>query len=416
MDHNSNPSDNTPNAYATLRAHAFPVTSTNFSSDGKYLISSDEGGWCFVWKVSTRRPVLIFKPHTKSIISAQFLTLGNATSLLTHGRDHKVKVFEFKEKQLKSFKVDLPHETSDGELWPEPDLIYQQDVNALNFCSVSFAKQAPSAACNDMVVFAIPSTMASENVDVYMIDVKNKYQLSRIITALKPPDPPNQPKVKTSEFDRQSGIIMALLLVQIQISTNYLLAIGYESGLVACYKLEKSVNGTYVSTLVYGIKCHSQPVLSLDYDRANFEWFLSTSADSKIIQHDLSSLVDEINPWLLEPRIIYNTKHSGLAHLDVRSDAKLFAIAGWDGMIRVFDAKGNIKKQLFKALAVFKGGRQNGVTTVTFSPISPKPHPNLSTGNGKLSFKEKLDQVKSVDTNTIAIGGKDGRIGLYSLF
>lgn len=429
-----------PLAYATLRAHAFPVTTTSFARLGRalVLVSGDEGGWCFVWDVRTRRPVVVFRAHTKAVIAVRVLALPEAAAagnlvIVTHGRDHLLKVYRVDpdllrggstrtSKQPLVYNTVLPMQSDDGTAYPSLPLIYTQDVNALNFCSVAFARALAPGGVASRVAFTVPSTLASENIDVYTVDLASG-QLSRIVTALEAPKSPNQPLFDDAEVNRNAGIVMALLLVEISGTSDYALLAAYESGLVAVHRLVCGADG-YRPTLLYATKCHSQPVLSLDADPLAHAWFLSSAADAKIFQHPLASLLPEspladgsgADPWIIGPTVGFNTKHAGLSALAVRPDAKLFATAGWDGMIRVFDARANVKKQQFRTLAVFKGGRQNGVTTVAFSPPDNTDSQIDPHGDSNADLASKLELLKPTSDNLLAVGGKDGRISLYALY
>lgn len=392
-----------PVAYATLRAHPFAVTATHFANSLR-LVSGDEGGWCFVWNVVTRRPIVIWRPHGKAVVSVKFLPAEhqpeNALLLLTHGRDHKLRVYLVEEEGVE-YSTKLPMVNDIGDNWTAPRLVYEQDVNALNFCAAAIASTAVRPDHAKYLLFAVPSTMASENIDVYKIDRQAENQLTRLAFGMEPPVPPNQPLFPDSETSRNAGIVMALLVVELPEAT--LLVAGYESGLVSVYKLVAEGK----PELVYATKCHSQPILSLDLDRENFAWFMSSSADSKLVQHPL--LHSSSDPWGVMPLATYNTKHSGLASLDIRSDSKIFATAGWDGMIRIFTTKP--KKDSFTCLAVFKGGRQNGVSTVSFSPIETDGPKSSS-----ITLADKLQLRRTTDAHLLASGGKDGRISIYSLY
>lgn len=393
-----------PVAYATLRAHPYAVTSTHFL-DNRKLVSGDEGGWCFVWSLVTRRPVVVWRPHRKAIVAAKFLPANHQTEhgllVMTHGRDHKLRVYLVLQ-DTAEYNISLPTANDPGDNWKAPQVVYEQDVNALNFCAVAISQSQTPQLSGQSLELAVPSTIASENIDVYRVDRTQDNQLSRLAAAVKPPTPPNQPLFPESETSRNQGIVMAMLVVEVPLGT--LLVAGYESGLVAVFKIVENEP----PQLLYAAKCHTQPILSLDLDRANFSWFMSSSADAKLVQHPL--VTESKDPWGVQPLATFNTKHPGIASIAIRNDSKIFATAGWDGMIRIFLTKP--KGDNFKCLATFKGGRQNGVSTVAFSPLA----------NGSIhdtvkdTLAAKLERRKAVNANLIAVGGKDGRIALYSLY
>lgn len=121
------------------------------------------------------------------------------------------------------------------------------------------------------------------------------------------------------------------------------LAAGYENGLATVAQLDGQ--GTWV--IRYQAQCHSQPVLSLDVSPIR-DYFLTSSADSIIAKHPLppptttttTTPIPQTTPTIqTTPLKTTNTKHAGQQSLRIRSDARLFATAGWDAKVRVYSAK-----------------------------------------------------------------------------
>lgn len=248
-------------------------------------------------------------------------------------------------------------------------MVYAMDVNTLNFCQASVYEDS----------LAVPCTFDSEKIDVYRLDLtKNENRLSRPFAAID----------ASSKINAKTGIIMSLVLDKDK------LAAGYESGHIVVFDLSNGGN----AQVVYVDKSHTQPILSMVLYGSTL---LSSSADALISKHDVKTrrLVTKLN-----------TKHSGLSCLDVRSDGKLFATAGWDGMVRVF------KFDSLKPVAVFRGGRQDGVTCVAFSLIRDEgidqQSSSLTLGSAALARREKQVSLK----HWLAVGGKDGAVALYELY
>jgi WD40 repeat protein len=135
-------------------------------------------------------------------------------------------------------------------------------------------------------------------------------------------------------------MVMALSLFQ-RAETLTLVA-GYENGLATVAHLNSSGNWT----ISYQAQSHSQPILSLDVS-PNLDYFLTSSADSIIVKHPLPSsplpLPHPQPPTQIQIQTIplktTNTKHAGQQSLRIRSDARIFATAGWDAKVRVYSAK-----------------------------------------------------------------------------
>lgn len=387
-----------PAATASLRGHAFAVTSIDISRQS-LLASADEGGWVIIWSLATRRPLAVFKPHDKSIIKVQWIEFpgDERVLLLTHARDNKLKIFHYDMKD--TYTTALPMQKSDPTAFKSPWQIHSQDVNALNFCAAAIQGHN----------LALPNTLSSQRIDIYQIIP----EFVRLFFGIDPDNP--SASIDTFSEDRNRGIVMALILTK-----NRLVA-GYESGEVAFYQINMAKEKPQIS-LMSILKSHKQPVLSLAKDESS-EFVLSISADSQIVKYDINTgmLVDQVD-----------TKHTGLGHVAVRSDGRIFATAGWDGFIRVFDL------QTMGYLSSFKCA-QKSVKCVAFSPLKKEDPTSESTDKsssqdqateksvssalGEVSQKRSaargLSQrlmARTADTHWLAVGRVDGVVDLFNIY
>ncbi|KAA8917136.1 hypothetical protein TRICI_000703 [Trichomonascus ciferrii] len=322
------------------------------------VVSGDEGGWVFVWSLVTRRPTAVFRAHEKAVIKVQWFNSGGR--IITHGRDNKLYIFQLGQE----LTTKIPTKNDTGEQWLKPLMVHSQDVNALNFCAFSMY---------DDTLIAVPGTLSSETVDVYELGAGN--QLRRPLKAIKPPE-------ETSK----TGIVMALVV------TKDRLAVGYESGTIVIFEWDSS--GSF--HVIASHKPHSQAALSLALHK---NLLVSSAADQYLVKYDISTgkLLDSLG-----------TGHTGLQSAAIRSDGKILAVVGWDNMVRVFQLSN------FKPLAVFKTTSQPGSTTISFSPIN-----NPNNENNSQALQSKIEQIKKskiMASHWLAVGGKDGRIGLFELY
>ncbi|VVT48721.1 uncharacterized protein SAPINGB_P001918 [Magnusiomyces paraingens] len=441
----------------TLRAHPAPVTAAAFASGvtPPVLASADESGGVFVWDVVARRPVSMFRAHSAAIVKVEFVTIASKnehpqTYLLTHGRDHCVHVYNAgpalarivmaRRIGARSLGANGPPSavTLDREIAELDPLekVYTVPVNALNYCgfSVAIIQQDSESETTATVVLAVPGTTASENVDVYTLRVPG-FELARPAAAIPGPEVVSKiPKFEQdenpiTEGPRQNGagIVMSLCLVD-KPSQIYLVA-GYESGHTATFIIN-NVGGSSPDSqqqlpwkLLECKQLHTQPVLalalrpqSLDQKHLPAQVY-STAADARIA---LTLVPPSQN---LFPFNVVRLSAPGTASAVIRSDGKLLATAGWDGLVRVFELllrqddkeellvlqNNTTKQKLLKPLASFPGGRQNGgITAVAFGPIETTMEPQSS-----LSLVQRLSKSNS---HYLAVAGKDGRIGIYSLY
>lgn len=131
------------------------------------------------------------------------------------------------------------------------------------------------------------------------------------------------------------GILAESSLVQV--------AAGYESGHTMVF-VQNDPGAAFQR--LYCSHPHSQPILSLSISPTHDQYFTS-SADAVIAKHPLPA-AKSVWKTDLKPFKVTHTKHSGQQGLQVRSDSRIFATAGWDSRIRVYSAK------TLKELAVLK--------------------------------------------------------------
>ncbi|KAK9428034.1 WD40 repeat-like protein [Lipomyces doorenjongii] len=391
----------TPAAVATLRAQSHPITAIAFHSSNLRLVSGDDDGWCIQWSLVTRRPLAVWKSHSAALLTVKWMS---DELLLTHGRDNKLYLHRLNDSPL---DTDIPSADNNPDDWRRPWLVASLDVNALNFC--------PAATWGTNRI-AVPGTLDSDTVDVY-----------DLLPELRRPYKAVQPKFKT-------GIVMAIELME-----DRLIA-GYESGHVAIFKLHEDG----ISTKIYLCKAHSQPILSVALHPAD-STFISSGADSKIVKHPLYPQLSNIecktvtefgdDDDMTESAYLrmVDIKHTGIASIDIRDDEKICAVACWDGMVRVF-----LYKSL-KLLASFKGGRQQGITCTKFGRTELSDVAGLASDDSEnpadttaddIALTRVFDRNRAVFSSTVmskreqmvrnqhwlAVGGKDGKIGLWEIY
>ncbi|KAK9469986.1 WD40-repeat-containing domain protein [Dipodascopsis tothii] len=349
---------------ATLRAHAASVTALAVSADNLEIVSGDEAGWIVVWSLATRRPRTVFRPHTASVLTATWLAPG---LVLTHSRDNSLLVHD-----VAGWTGGGAPRTAEDEAPPAPPVVLSMAVNALNFC----------AAATRGRLLAVPGTLDSDTVDVYElwpgsgadVGAAARARPAADAATLARPHAGLRPAVKT-------GIVMALALAE------SVLVAGYESGHVAVYAL-----ATGATVAVHAI--HKQPVLGV---AAGPDFVLTSAADSRLARVPLAGGEVEV----------VDTKHSGLGAVSVRDDGRVAVAGGWDGNVRVFSAR------TLRQLGVFAGPRA-GRSAAGASAALARPRPADAPSLGALARARRSAAVQAA--HWVAVGGKDGRIGLWNVY
>ena len=121
---------------------------------------------------------------------------------------------------------------------------------------------------------------------------------------------------------------------------------------------------------------------------------------------------------------ILQSKHSGQQGLQIRSDDKIFATAGWDARIRVYSTK------TLKELAVLKW-HKDGCYATAFAEVVGSPTTFDDTVAQTLEPAEEVDftqqslimrtvqqrrDEKAQSTHWLAVGSKDGKISLWDIY
>lgn len=407
-----------------LRGHATPIHALHFYRQNLRLISGDADGWIVIWSTVSKRPVAVWKAHENAILGVGD---WDEEKVVTHGRDHRLRVWQLRERDETGFSVRTPVEgEGDGDGRRDPWLLHELPVNALNFCAFGMCHDPlgivgePSGATEDEdegvstaqtptepIIIAVPNTLDSGGVDFLRL--------------------PTEKRVSTLEADKivKTGMIMVLKIFTTRASELCLVS-GYEDGHTMVHRADVST-AQWKWRKLYTSRPQTQPLLSLDVSLTR-DYYITTSADANVVKHPIPAVVGRED----KPIKIVNTKHAGQQGAMIRSDDKIFATAGWDGRMRVYSSKS------LRELAVLKW-HKDGCYSVAFATMTtgsvaregsgPRAITTLDAeggarGSGELAQQhggglEKIKQQRSQkaqDTHWLAAGGKDGKISLWDIY
>ncbi|KAJ5213730.1 hypothetical protein N7449_000899 [Penicillium cf. viridicatum] len=440
MDTNSVQAQSPATPIYILRGHASPIHALHIYSQNLRLVSGDANGWIVVWDLVTKRPVTAWKAHEGAILEARGFNVGSgATEIYTHGRDHKLCVWKLRPEDESFLDKTLPVDATESALAgskTQPWLLHSLPVNALNFCAFSMAfvnsdglPGLPSQSGKpENTLFAVPNALDSGGVDIFHL--------------------PSERRISTIPSDQsaETGMLMAVNLIVSPYGELYV-ASAYEDGHVmvsvhrgplksASFEREYISNNPLKWDKLYAGRPHSQPVLSLDVAPSH-GYFISSSADALIVKHPIPSIgsagyITTAGYKEESPLKIVNTKHSGQQSLQIRSDGKIFATAGWDSRIRVYSGK------TMKELAVLKwhkdgcycvafGETESMSSLVPSSAESAKQEPRdadqgaaggtaVDGRDYSLATVQQQRNQKVQQTHWLAAGSKDGKISLWDIY
>ncbi|KAJ4986294.1 Dihydroxyacetone phosphate acyltransferase [Stagonosporopsis vannaccii] len=265
-----------------LRGHASQVHSVQFVRQNTRLITGDADGWVIYWKLETKRALAVWKAHDGAI-------LGTAEwahdKIITHGRDNNLRIWQIRTGEESALSTALPAEEVFGDR-PVPWLLHTLPVNTLNFCAFSmcYASQgrargnegvSEEARRSDQEAYSIMIAVPARDdkkAEVYQFpEEKLRYVVPRA-----------QPK--------DTGMVMAIKLVQSSPAQRMLVITGYEGGLTAVHVLPQDDGSAIgLAQLVYLSQPHTQPILSLDVSPDANAYFTS-GADAIVAAHRLPNL------------------------------------------------------------------------------------------------------------------------------
>lgn len=378
-----------------FRGHQAAVHALHFFHDNHFFASGDSEGWVVIWRLSTRRPAAAWKAHDGNVMGIKD---WSRTRLITHGRDHKLRVWQVREEDFSQLSTKLP---VDGCLTAEtkqPWLVHSLDVNALNFCAFAICRDpdVPSTSSQAVAEFP-PLLLASPNgLDNGGIDV---FQL------------PSEQRVSKLQSDTEmnAGMVMSTRIFYNSAVGRLMLVVGYEDGQVAIYaRTDQNVMPAWIWERLARCKPHTQPVLSLDTS-PDHTFILTSSADANLAKF---AIPEKVNGHI-EPLKLSKTKHAGQQDLSVRSDGRIFATAGWDKHVRVYSTK------TLKELAVLQW-HQEGCYAVAFAEVlmatsMQEPSQTMAATNAMAKLKQDR-ATKVYGTHWLVAGSKDGKISLWDVY
>ncbi|KAI1615067.1 WD40-repeat-containing domain protein [Exophiala viscosa] len=383
-----------------LRGHNAPIHALHFYCRNSYLASGDSEGWLIIWSLATKRPVAVWKAHDGALMA---IRPWGDDRLVTHGRDHKLRVWHVRTEDLACLSTTLPNDGATLDQ-AQPWLLHSLSVSALNFCAMSMCDETVRPPLDQG---SVPQLVASPNgLDSGGIDI---FQL------------PSERRVSQLQSDKDSttGMVMAVSLLRDPSSSRLVLISGYEDGSIMVHTHDGllDVNGPWQK--VTTSRPHSQPVLSLDVSPSR-DQFVTSGADATIAKFAIR--LSDISA-VTKPAKSVNTKHAGQQGLRLRSDGRILATAGWDGRVRVYSAK------TLKELAVLKW-HTLGCYATAFAVIDPDDdsHENNETGSSNDHATEVVSRPTALDlikqqraenarlTHWLAAGGKDGKISLWDIY
>jgi ASTRA-associated protein 1 len=375
-----------------LRGHTAPVHSLLFFASNSYLASGDSEGWIVIWSLASKRPIAVWKAHAAGISGIQ---VWGQDKLITHGRDHKLRVWKLNLDESSSLSRTLPTEGA-NEDQSQPWLLHSMDMSALNFCSFAISADNNPFSSEEGVLIASPNGLDNGGVDIFRL--------------------PRESRISQIHSDKNvnTGMVMSIAFQTNQNQTSTWLVCGYEDGQVGVH-LHEGALGTQEAAWkrLRLIKLHSQPVLSLSIAPSQ-EFIITSSADATIAKLSFSPTS---TAFLDNKPKTTETKHAGQQGLTIRSDSRIFATAGWDSRVRVYSAK------TLKELAVLKWHKE-GCYSTAFADVSPTKDTSVtdSVDQNKAVVTSALDTIKqqratkAQHTHWLAAGGKDGKISLWDIY
>ncbi|EIM90838.1 WD40 repeat-like protein [Stereum hirsutum FP-91666 SS1] len=394
-----------PTPIHLIRAHTSSVSSVSISDDNERIYSGDSAGIVVITSTRSLRSLASWNAHTDNILGVE--EWGD--QLITHARDNKLHVWKL---PIKRGPTSLGGSAALPGL-PTPELLYSLDVNALNYCRFSLLvlkRRNPSEPETGQALIAVPNLVESSMADIWALPSKQRLHAAIGKTVLSGINSADGRGSRNS-----TGIIMSMHLLPTSntddnISSLRLLA-SYESGSVMMWEYKntskpKSIEGIGWECL-WTVKLHVESVMAMALSR-DHTLALSVSADPIISRYQISVCCTNTNATS------HRTKHPGNGSVAIRGDARVCAIGGWDGKIRLYSTKS------FKPLGTLRYHKDSVQALAWAHSPTTKAQTRTQTKTRKQTqAREDEDEIdegeKEKRGRWLISGGKDGRVAIWEL-
>ncbi|KOS22999.1 ASTRA-associated protein 1 [Escovopsis weberi] len=155
--------ESAPAPKTILRGHKAQVHAAAFVRGNERLLTGDADGFVVLWDLTIMRPRAVWRAHENAILG---LRGWGQDKVITHGRDHRLVVWQLGVRDEERMSVALPLEDV-----PEPRLqpwiLHILEVNTMNFCSFAACPRSCGKGDIDIdsvseILVAVPNTLASE--------------------------------------------------------------------------------------------------------------------------------------------------------------------------------------------------------------------------------------------------------------
>lgn len=285
-----------PDPVAVLRGHRSSVADVCFHPIKNILFTGSTDGELRIWDTVQHRTVSSSWVHS----AAHGITSisASANRVITQGKDGTVKYWDIGE----------------GGLPRSP--LATIKTNSYHFCKLSPVHNPAAKIKTEEGDEAVErcSYIAVAGCDLSVVEIWDVHTAEKLLAL--PPD----------HSTKARGMCMAVHAFLPSDSQGYInIVSGYEDGSMVWWDARNP------SSPVTCVKFHTEPVLSLCID-SSCGGGVSGSADERIVTFTLDP---STGSCLVKKEMVL--ERPGIAGASIRPDGKVFATAGWDHRVRVFD-------------------------------------------------------------------------------
>ncbi|EFA86499.1 guanine nucleotide-binding protein subunit beta-like protein 1 [Heterostelium album PN500] len=348
---NESRADDAPDPYFVLRGHRTFINSVCFDQlNDSFLYSGSGDGEIRLWNVEEKRCLKVIQHAHPEGGVLSLHTVPNHNTVISQGRDGTIKVWNLDQTGLSLIDKIETNSISLGKCSPIVGNL-QTLKNAPSIATTTTTTPTSSSTTTTTAQSAATDQNVLNN-SSSMININTTINGFENLVAISSDEVPSQieiwdltqreivMRVKADQLGNSDrhGMAMSIKLWREQPVGQLNLCSGFENGGLCLWDL-RNAQQTAVKS-----KLHTEPLLSFALKDGNG---VSGSGDNKIVDFKIN-----YDSGIFEKITEHTLNNNGISDVKIRGDGKIYATAGWDRRVRIYNFRKHTPLAILKVCVV----------------------------------------------------------------